>query len=143
MNRDEIDNVAWPREALRGRLKELNRERFKGRGRDPEQRERLFEQIGAGWQQLGEPERALGAWERALYHLGASPERVSLEYRTVPPQEGRTRPKHMFVGASVQATDLLGVTQEVQLSNAELLGLESTRTGVLRLLLPEHLDALR
>ena len=52
-------------------------------------------------------------------------ERVELEYRTIPPLEGRTRPKHMFVGASVQATDLLGVTQEVELSDVELLGRDS------------------
>ena len=52
-------------------------------------------------------------------------ERVDMTYRTVPPQKGRKRPKHLFVEASVQTTDLLGITQEVGLSNVELLGRDS------------------
>ncbi|MBL4846126.1 MAG: recombinase family protein [Planctomycetes bacterium] len=52
--------------------------------------------------------------------------RIDLRYETLPPREGRKRSVHRFIDATVQATDLLGVTQEVAFSNAELLGRGAT-----------------
>ncbi len=52
------------------------------------------------------------------------------------------RARHQFLEAEVQATDLLGFTQEVPFSLAKLPGLEANPSENTKVL-PQHLEAVR
>jgi hypothetical protein len=60
------------------------------------------------------------AERRALFEKTVK--RIDVTFETVPAGAGRTRARHVTTGASVQATDLLALVQEVPLSERKLLG---------------------